>query len=298
MGMARTIIGRYLRRIPDFPIGPPIGPALPEGRLVTLPGRGETFVRTNATNDPTQPTLLLLHGWTASADLQWCTVYESLASYPFVAIDHRGHGRGLRSEEPFTLEAAADDAAALVRELGLGPVVAIGYSMGGPIAMLLRRRHPDLVSGLVLAATALEWRSTKLERARWRGMPLAEGLFRSRFNRRFARRTLALCAVENPAIEGWVSWLAAELGRGDPRAMRQAGEALGRYDARPWAGELGASATVLVTTDDRLVAPRKQRALAEALGADTVDQRGDHLVFLTDSAGFSKALVRAIESLD
>ena len=32
----------------------------------------------------------------------------------------------------------------------------LGYSMGGPIALLLARRHPDRVRGLVLVATAAE----------------------------------------------------------------------------------------------------------------------------------------------
>ena len=59
-----------------------------------------------------------------------------------VALDHRGHGRGLQSDEPFRLADCADDVAALVDELGLGPVIVVGYSMGGPIAQLLWRRHP------------------------------------------------------------------------------------------------------------------------------------------------------------
>ena len=49
-----------------------------------------------------------------------------------MALDHRGHGRGIRSRRPFRLEDCADDAAALIDELGLGPVTAVGYSMGGP----------------------------------------------------------------------------------------------------------------------------------------------------------------------
>ena len=47
----------------------------------------------------------------------------------------------------------ADDMAALIDELGTGPVIAVGYSMGGPIAQLLWKRHPEKVAGLVLCAT-------------------------------------------------------------------------------------------------------------------------------------------------
>jgi pimeloyl-ACP methyl ester carboxylesterase len=59
----------------------------------------------------------LLHGWTATADLNWGACYAGLApQVNVVALDQRGHGRGIRG--PFTLEACADDAAALIGALG------------------------------------------------------------------------------------------------------------------------------------------------------------------------------------
>ncbi len=71
--------------------------------------------------------------------------YGGLAEhFNVVALDHRGHGRGLRSDGPFRLTDCADDVAALVDVLDLGPVIAVGYSMGGPIAQLLWQRHRDV----------------------------------------------------------------------------------------------------------------------------------------------------------
>jgi pimeloyl-ACP methyl ester carboxylesterase len=135
-------------------------PWLPPGHTMVLPGRGEVFYRYHRHANPAAPTLLLLHGWTASADLQFFTAYEALAEhYSFVAIDHRGHGRGLRSPAKFDLVEVADDAALLVQSLGLAEVVTVGYSMGGPISLLLTQRHPQLVRALVVQATALEWRA-------------------------------------------------------------------------------------------------------------------------------------------
>ena len=231
-----------------------------------------------ATGRPGGPTILLLHGWTASADLNWFRVYDSLAAIGrVIAVDHRGHGRGIRSEERFSLEAAADDAAALLRHLNAGPAIVVGYSMGGPISMLVWHRHPDVVSGLVFQATALEWRATRRERLLWKFMAIVEYSLRLGAPRgmidRFLREAIELC----PDLEPHRGWLLGELRRGDPEMIADAGRALGNYDARAFAGDVDVPTAVVVTTKDRLVRPRKQRQLASAVpGARTFELRGDH----------------------
>ena len=129
-------------------------PPLPLGRRVELPGRGTTFVR-EVPGPPGAPVLLLLHGWMASGGLNWFRTFETLGKeFRVLAPDLRGHARGLRSGQAFRFSDCADDLAVLLGSLDCDPVVVVGYSMGGPIAQLLRRRHPDRVSGLVLSATA------------------------------------------------------------------------------------------------------------------------------------------------
>ncbi|HUR17824.1 MAG TPA: alpha/beta fold hydrolase [Acidimicrobiales bacterium] len=116
-------------------------PQLPPGRTVDLPGRGRTFVR-EAAGPAGAPTLLLLHRWTVTADLNWFTAYEPLSRhFRVIALDHRGHGQGIRSWKPFRLEDCADDDAALAQVLGIDRLIPVGYSMGGPVAQLLWRRH-------------------------------------------------------------------------------------------------------------------------------------------------------------
>lgn len=273
-------------------------PWLPEGRTVQLPGRGETFVRVHRHPDPTAPVLLLLHGWTASGDVQFFTAYEALAAhYSFVAIDHRGHGRGMRTARRFELEDAADDAAAVVEQLGLGPVITIGYSMGGPISLHLARRHPQLVSAMVVQATALEWRATKVERARWKTVRLIGPLMRSWAYPRWLRFGLTKLLGVGHELEAFVPWIEAETRRGDPLAIVQAGRALSRYDARPWASSLGKPAAMLITTQDRLVLPRKQRELAQALRAHVAEVDGDHLVTLEQPKAYSDATLGLVDHL-
>ena len=92
--------------------------------------------------------MVLLHGWIASGGLNWFTAFGPLSQrYRVIAPDLRGHGRGIRSRRRFRLADCADDVAALLDQLGAEPAIVVGYSMGGPVAQLLWRRHPERVAG-------------------------------------------------------------------------------------------------------------------------------------------------------
>jgi pimeloyl-ACP methyl ester carboxylesterase len=292
---ARRVV-RFMRPLPQGAARPPVPPSLPPGRVVELPGRGEVFVRDSG-GRPTDPVVLLLHGWTVSADLNFFPAYGRLAaSYRVIALDHRGHGRGMRSTEPFTLEDCADDAAALVRQLGVEHVIAVGYSMGGPIALLLARRHPGLVTALVMQATALELRRTARERGLWHMLSVFELGLRLATSAGFVERVLRQAIEERPELDVYRPWLAAEFRRGLPRELAGAGHALGHYEARTWAAELGVPAVMLITTRDRLVPPHKQRELAAALHAHVVEIEADHDVPLAEGEEYSRLTRLAVDT--
>ena len=284
----RGLLRRRARRSPDAPPEPPL--ALPPGRVAHVPGRGELFFRDTGGDGPV---VLLLHGWVVSADLNWFLAYGPLAEagYRVVALDHRGHGRGLRPIEPFRLVDCAGDAAALLAHLGIERVTAVGYSMGGPVASLLARDHPERVRGLVLSATAPHWQSPHM-RWVWR----AQGLIRLAggiFPRGIWRAGFRLAGFpETPAS----NWFISELTRGSGVDIAEAGREMGRYDAREWLPGLHVPAAVLVTTHDRSVPPDTQRELVPLLRATEFRVKGDHDAVTTKSERFNKVLIEAIRS--
>ncbi|MGO8874160.1 MAG: alpha/beta fold hydrolase [Acidimicrobiales bacterium] len=277
----------------DVAAGAPIPPPLPPGCVVPVDGIGELFVRDSGGE---APAVLLLHGWGATADVNFFQVYPALSdAYRVMALDHRGHGRGLRSVAPFSLEDCADDAAALLAQLGIERAVVVGYSMGGPVALLLAHRHPEACAGLVLEATALEFKEGIRERALWRSLNLLEAGLRHGSGDGVVQRVLRQAVDEEPSLDPYRSWLAAEFRRGDIGSIVEAGRALSDYDARPWAGGITAPAAAVITTVDRLVAPRKQRALAAALGAKIFELHGDHDIPITGAGALGRATRAAVE---
>ncbi|MCW2614699.1 MAG: alpha/beta hydrolase [Frankiales bacterium] len=280
-------MSRRPRRTYDAPV-PPL--PLPAGGTVLVPGRGELFVRDSG-GDGTP--VLLVHGWMFPSDLNWLHSYAPLAAagYRVLAMDLRGHGRGLRSGEPFSLADCADDAAGVLEQLGLPPALVVGYSMGGPVTQLLARRHPDRVAGFVLCATALDW-SDPRQKAFWRtmgGLRLLLGLFPR------GAWQAGMRVAGAPSRES--NWVASELSRGSARDLAEAGRELGRFDSSGWAGELGQSRSVVVMTKDRLVPPRKQHDLATALGVEPVLLHADHDACSTAPREFVQTLLGALRGL-
>ena len=293
-----TAFRNFLSKLEDLDPEPPTPPPLPEGRLEHVPGRGEMLVR-EIPGEPGQPTILLLHGWTLSADLNWFTVYDTLARHGRVlAIDQRGHGRGLRSEQPFTLEEAADDAAALLEHLDAAPAIVVGYSMGATVGLVQWQRHRQTVAGLVLQSSGLQWRSSPRERVIWIGMACAEYGLRFGTPKGITERYLRMATEQNPDLKPHLPWLKAEVRRADPPSIAAASRSLTAFDARPWAGSIDVPTVVIVTLHDRLIQARRQCELAEAIpGAEVVEVDAAHNGWMVKPEEVAEALSTGVGSV-
>ncbi len=239
---------------------------MPLGRRIELPGRGTTFVRTVAGPSPDAPTVLLLHGWVASSGLNWYQAFGPLSEhFNVVAPDLRGHGRGIKSWRRFRLADCADDCAALLDVLGAGPVIACGYSLGGPVAQLLWRRHRDQVSGLVLAATSASFIPGLQQRMMFVGM-MAVAAGGTRTGQLMTRLPGGGHAPRwmhgGKRPESLRVWAMAEMRRHDMRMVLEAGNSIATYSSRRWICDVDVPTTVLVTTKDRAVEPSQQIRMA------------------------------------
>jgi 3-oxoadipate enol-lactonase len=141
--------------------------------------------------------LLLIRGLGGQA-AEWGPVVPMLSPYfRVITFDNRDAGRNDPETEQYSIADMADDAAGLLRALGIAQAHIVGHSMGGFIAQYLALNHPDLVDHLILIGTspaagaavgqplsppaADEWIADPVERARARA-PLthAPGYFDTR----------------------------------------------------------------------------------------------------------------------
>lgn len=274
---------------PEWPPDPPT--EMPPARTLAVAGRGEFFLRDSGGDGVP---VMLLHGWMVSADLNWWGAYHDLidAGYRVLALDHRGHGRGLRPMAPFRIKDCADDAAAVLRELSATPALVAGYSMGGAIAQTLARDHPEIVSGVVLSGTAQHWQDRRTQRS-FRGLG-ALGLSLSLAPRTMYRLGFRRSGIRDDANTAWVQ---AELMRNEARDVTEAGRELGRFDSRPWVGSLRPPVAVVLTTRDELVAPSKQRELAQAARAKVFEVPLTHLELTWRTDVYNPALLEALRAV-
>lgn len=275
------------------------GPPLPMGQRIELAGRGTTFVREKRGPDGA-PTVVLLHGWLASAGLNWFTAFDVLGEhYRVLAPDLRGHGRGLRSRRRFTLVDCADDTAALLDQLGTGPVIAVGYSLGGPVAQLLWRRRPELVDGLVLCATSHYLMPGMREQMLFGTFMLAAagstrlGMLAAQVPVSSLRRLVPRGDTVRPS--SMREWARAEMRRHDYRHVLEAGVAMSNYHAR-WVDEIDVPTAVVVTTRDRAVNPLAQARMAFKIPGASLHRIDDGHIVCAKRA-FGPALAAAVDDV-
>jgi len=271
---------------------------IPEGRWLDLPGRGRTWLTDVPGPTPDAPAIVLLHAVGCTGMLTWFPAVDALRDrYRVITFDQRWHGRGILSEY-FSLRDCADDVAAVIAALELDRPVIAGYSMGGVIAQRVWRQHPDIVGGLVLAATTDHFRTKGSERVFHQGMEWSMGglraLSRSKVVRATARRTAEALEV-GPTDTG--QWALEQWRSTSPWAVAAAVAALGRHHSTPWLARIDVPTAVVVTQKDKVIPPDRQRSIAARIpGATTHEADCGHAGCVMSADAFVPVFVQAVNS--
>lgn len=268
---------------------------LNNAQRVTLT-RGSTSVWDTGDHTSSQPPLVLLHGWNIDAPTNFGFAVPELArTRRVVMFDHHGHGHGVRPDEPFILATAAADVIEVLDSLNIATATIAGYSMGGAIAQLVARDHPDRCAGVVLMATAGVFAEARRERAMFAAIDVG-----ARALRRLPELATSVVfdRVSAKGCRNYPGWVLDTVRSADPVSLLEAGAELGRFNSSPWLRGIRSPTAVIITSDDSVVSPRRQVDLAAQVRAVHVETvAADHDLPIRNDARFALAIDRAVEAL-
>ena len=211
------------------------------------------------------PEVLLIAGLGDPAEA-WDAQLEGLSDrYTVTAFDNRGTGRVPLPDGPLSLEIFADDAAALMRALGVEAGHVMGFSMGSTIAQHLALRNPELVRSLVLCST---WgRSDAYFKAmadtwRWMidGAPDERSFYEGFLVWVYTRR-----AHDDGTVDHIIEESMAFPHQQPPEAMQRAIDAFRDHDLLDRLPEIRAPTLVIAGEHDLVSPPSLGRRVAEAI---------------------------------
>lgn len=210
-----------------------------------------------------------------------------------VRFDFRSQGRSAFTREGCDMDTLADDAAAVIEALGVGPCHFVGLSMGGFVGLRLAAYRPDLLRSLTLIASAADaeprdsvpkYRAMTLGARAFGVGPLSSRVMRIMFGEDF---------LTDPARVVQREALRAELAALDPRAVQVAIEGvLTRRPVTHLLARIKTPTQVISGERDRAVVAARSRRTAEGIpGARFVAiPHAGHTTTLEEPAAVTSAL--------
>ncbi len=233
--------------------------------------------------------LAFIHGFPLSRGA-WSKQIEAFkASYRVLAPDLRGLGESEPSAGPVPMSCYASDVHALLQHLGTGPVVLVGHSMGGYVALEFARAFPDLLRGLVLVGTkpgadspeAAASRRTIAEAVRQNGPSVVVDAM--------AAKMLSPSNVDEAMAASVRGLMASSRSEGIIAALL--GMA-GRSDASEWIGKIHVPTLVIAGCDDTVIPSSESESLARSIPGASLKliPGAGHLVAFEKPDAFNEAL--------
>ena len=246
------------------PLTDPAGPRAPTGTRGSIsPAGHDVRPRARGSAGCAVPSCCCTGGPSTPTSTGSPPTPRSATRFRVVAMDHRGHGQGIRSRRRFRLADCADDVAALCDALDIESCIPVGYSMGGPIALLTWHRHRDRGrrAGPVRHVAVLRRRRARAHAVLRcsASRPAPAGSPRGSSASGSPSRLLGGRTEDTPIGR----WAKLQIAQADPVAVAEAGASLGRFDARPWLADIDVPTAVVRTTLDNAVPPSRQSLLVE-----------------------------------
>jgi pimeloyl-ACP methyl ester carboxylesterase len=101
--------------------------------------------------------LFLLHGFTQSSVAWKSFVAEYAKDFEVYLVDLRGHGKSEIFNEKFSVAQSAEDLLALLQQLKLKKIKAIGMSFGGDILLQVGTINPGILESIIVIAANADW---------------------------------------------------------------------------------------------------------------------------------------------
>ena len=241
--------------------------------------------------------LVFLHGFPLSRGV-WQKQIEALqSSYRVIAPDLRGLGDSETQPGPTTMAQCAVDLCALLQQLATGPVVLIGHSMGGYVALAVARQFPEMLRGLVLVSTkagpdhaeAATGRRALAEKVKAEGVQVVVEAM--------APKMLAAGNQDAGMVAQVLGFMAPSRPAGVIGALLGMAE---RPDSTSLLSQIAAPTLVITGKDDALIPPTESETLAQAIrGAQLkVIPHAGHLVALEQPDEFNHVLKEWLNRAD
>ena len=156
-----------------------------------------------------------------------------------LSFDFPGHGRSSGTESLKSVTAYSDFTYALWKALGVRPVVIVGHSMGGAVAMDLALRHADMVEGLALTCTAAQFNIPDDLIKTW------EAVMKGRQGQPFTKVSCSPKTRQEIVQQGWMEQI-----KTDPRVRCFDLTACQQVDLTGQLGQINVQTLVLAGEDD------------------------------------------------
>jgi pimeloyl-ACP methyl ester carboxylesterase len=244
--------------------------------------------------------LLMIPGWISHLALDWEEPYwvgwcERMTAFArLIRFDKRGTGLSDRPPGVQPLEERMEDAHAVLNAAGLERVHVLGWSEGGPLALLLAASHPERVLSLVLYGTqACFRRGTDYP---WGFTEEQRQLSSAEFARVWGELTFASAFAPGGDDQFARRWAAYQRAGASPSAAAELNHMNLSIDARSLLPEIRVPTLVLNRRGDPIGPSEAGRYMAEHVeGARFVELDGDdHIMWLGDREALCAEIERFV----